>query len=108
MSRLADYNARNREMVNKKAHLISRPYLKYRKDFCERCGFIPEHECQLDVDHIDDNHKNNDPTNLKTLCANCHRLKSRAYWMRDSEKKSAWLQKVGFALQLQTSEKDAA
>ncbi len=51
-------------------------YRKYKKDSCESCGFIPEHSCQLDVDHIDGNHDNNDPNNLQTLCANCHRLKT--------------------------------
>lgn len=34
-------------------------------------------KCQLDVDHIDGNHDNNDISNLKTLCANCHRLKTQ-------------------------------
>lgn len=52
------------------------PYRKYKKDTCEHCGFIPVHKVQLDVDHIDGNHKNNNPTNLQTLCANCHRLKT--------------------------------
>jgi len=51
-------------------------YRQHKKDSCEECGFIPKHKCQLDVDHIDENHDNNDPSNLKTLCANCHRLKS--------------------------------
>ena len=51
-----------------------RKYRKFVKEVCERCGFIPEHACQLDVHHIDGNHHNNDPGNLKTLCANCHRL----------------------------------
>jgi hypothetical protein len=45
-------------------------------DRCQRCGFAPEHPCQLDIDHRDGNHKNDDPTNLQTLCANCHRLKT--------------------------------
>ena len=31
----------------------------------------------MDVDHIDGNHDNNDPVNLKTLCACCHRLKTK-------------------------------
>ena len=53
-----------------------RPHTRYRKDYCEACGFIPEHHGQLDVDHIDGNSKNNDPDNLQTLCANCHRLKT--------------------------------
>lgn len=43
---------------------------------CSRCGFVPEHWCQLDVDHIDGNRNNNDPQNLQTLCANCHRMKT--------------------------------
>lgn len=40
------------------------------------CGFIPKHRVQLDVDHIDGNHNNDDPGNLQTICANCHRLKT--------------------------------
>lgn len=51
-------------------------YRQHLKDFCESCGFIPQHLCQLDVDHIDGNHTNNDVTNLQTLCSNCHRLKT--------------------------------
>ncbi len=53
-----------------------KPYLKYRKSFCEFCGFIPLNMCQLDVDHINGNHKDNSKENLQTLCANCHRLKT--------------------------------
>ena len=53
-----------------------KPYLQFRKDHCELCEFIPTNMCQLDVDHIDGDHKNNDPDNLQTLCANCHRLKT--------------------------------
>jgi 5-methylcytosine-specific restriction endonuclease McrA len=41
------------------------------------CGFVPVHSCQLDVDHIDGNRNNNDLANLQTLCANCHRLKTK-------------------------------
>lgn len=38
-------------------------------DVCERCGFVPEHVCQLDV------HKHReDLSKRETLCANCHRL----------------------------------
>lgn len=55
---------------------IEKSYRSYKKNVCESCGFIPIHKCQLDVDHIDGNHSNNDPTNLQTLCANCHRLKT--------------------------------
>lgn len=41
---------------------------------CEFCGFNPITESQLDIHHKDGNHKNNDPKNLMTLCANCHRI----------------------------------
>lgn len=44
---------------------------------CERCGFVPEDSIQLDVDHIDGNPSNNDKSNTQTLCANCHRLKTK-------------------------------
>lgn len=52
-------------------------YRSLKLDNCELCGFEPEHPCQLDVDHIDGDHSNNDPANLQTLCANCHRLKTQ-------------------------------
>lgn len=49
---------------------------KWKNDHCEKCGFIPVHPCQLDLDHIDGNRNNNHPSNHQTLCANCHRLKT--------------------------------
>jgi len=52
------------------------PYAIYKKDTCLHCGFVPAHSSQLDVDHIDGDRWNNDPANLQTLCANCHRLKT--------------------------------
>jgi len=55
---------------------MNHKYRKYKEDKCKLCGFIPINPCQLDVDHIDGNHNNNDPDNLQTLCANCHRLKT--------------------------------
>jgi hypothetical protein len=51
-----------------------RPYLSHKRSTCDRCGFVPEHPCQLDVHHIDEDHSNNDPENLGTLCSNCHRF----------------------------------
>lgn len=74
------------------------PYLKYRKDYCEntdgRLGFtcntvLPTQEMIdavglvgwkpkqfLEVDHIDGNHRHNNPKNLQTLCKHCHVIKS--------------------------------
>jgi hypothetical protein len=51
-------------------------YSKYKRGFCSVCGFIPDWLGQLDVDNIDGDKNNNDPQNLQTLCANCHRLKT--------------------------------
>ena len=50
-------------------------YGSYEKlPYCEKCGFIAKHRCQLDVDHIDGDHDNNLESNLQTLCSNCHRV----------------------------------
>ena len=74
-----------KEKRNKYAARYKRPYREFLKDYCECCGFVATHRCQLDVDHIDGNHSNNAPENLQTLCANCHRLKT---WLnRDWESK---------------------
>ena len=42
-------------------------------------------EYQLEVDHIDENHKNSEPCNLQTLCACCHRIKTK-YRRTNNEK----------------------
>jgi len=52
----------------------TRGYTLHKKAACEVCEFVPEHPCQLDVHHKDGFHDNHDPSNLETLCANCHRL----------------------------------
>lgn len=49
---------------------------QFKEDTCVACGFIAEHHCQLDVDHINGDRTDNNPSNLQTLCANCHRLKT--------------------------------
>lgn len=49
-------------------------YSRYKGDTCERCGFVAEHSCQLDVHHRDGDRSHNDPSNLQTACSNCHRL----------------------------------
>lgn len=60
----------------------NRAYRKHVKEFCEACGFVALNVCQLDVDHIDGNRFNDDPSNLMTLCACCHRMKT--LWERNS------------------------
>lgn len=65
-----------RNALKKPWHYKGQQHTKYKKDKCELCGFIPKYLGQLDVDHVDGNHKNNNPANLQTLCANCHRLKT--------------------------------
>lgn len=60
-------------------------YRKYRKTYCEnidgRLGFICTtnivYKCMLEVDHINNNHKDNRETNHQTLCACCHRVKTK-------------------------------
>lgn len=53
---------------------VRKKYRLLRNETCARCGWKADHECQLDVHHVDRNHRNNSPENLQTLCANCHRL----------------------------------
>ena len=47
-----------------------------KKSICEKCGFKSKHPAQMDVYHIDGNLKNASWNNLKTICANCGRIKS--------------------------------
>jgi len=70
-------------------------YKKYRVEYCEnidgRLGFkctttIIDYKYQCDVDHIDENNKNDNPKNLQTLCASCHRIKTKYYRTNDTKK----------------------
>jgi len=54
-----------------------------KKKICERCGFRPQFISQSDVWHIDQNTKNNQMSNLKTVCLNCKqalRELNLTYW----------------------------
>lgn len=59
-------------------HMMELPgyeYKRHRKSYCEdpNCKAIIDYpEAQLHVHHKDCNHSNNKPSNLITLCANCH------------------------------------
>ena len=71
-------NRKNKIFCNRtcKERNRRKKYLIHRKEYCEQCGFIPKHICQLDVDHINGIHEDNKINNLQTLCSNCHRLKT--------------------------------
>lgn len=47
-----------------------------KKSKCELCGFRAVVQDQMDVYHVDGNRNNTSVYNLKTICANCQRLKS--------------------------------
>src|ERR1035437_7005192 len=60
--------------ANRKGNRKRQKYRKHLGQKCERCGFVPEDTCQLDMHHKNKNHNDNSITNLETLCANCHRV----------------------------------
>jgi hypothetical protein len=49
-----------------------RPWLAFRKDYCEMCPFVPMFQRSLVVHHRDGDKTNNEEYNLMTLCHNCH------------------------------------
>ena len=59
-------------------------YRQYRKNYCEnidgrfgfKCTTTIIIDAQLTVDHIDGNNKNNNLSNLQTLCFDCHVIKT--------------------------------
>lgn len=49
--------------------LLRQSIIERDKYTCQSCGIIGT---AVDVDHIDTNNQNNDPSNLQTLCRPCH------------------------------------
>jgi Zn finger protein HypA/HybF involved in hydrogenase expression len=51
----------------------------YKKYICEECNINEWNgeELPLELDHIDGDHTNNELSNLKILCPNCHAIKTR-------------------------------
>lgn len=71
-----------RDSVNPKTlHQRAR---KFRADACEKCGTTEK----LHVHHEDRDPSNNDPTNLRTLCASCH---LKLHWSEDRDQRIAAL-----------------
>lgn len=70
------YDKNGNRIYRNRCTTCKRKGRRTKKDHCERCGFIPEETCQLDVDHMNMDPSDNSPKNAVTLCANCHRLKS--------------------------------
>jgi hypothetical protein len=52
-------------------------HLKHKTTTCEKCKFVPEDKCQMDLVFKDGNTKNKSKKNLMTLCANCARVHNK-------------------------------
>jgi 5-methylcytosine-specific restriction endonuclease McrA len=63
---------RQREARRAGVQLGKRPYLAHRAARCERCGHVPLLDRVLSVHHVNGDHHDNRPENLRTLCLNCH------------------------------------
>jgi 5-methylcytosine-specific restriction endonuclease McrA len=70
---------------HKRKYGMQGAYKRYRKEYCEnidgRFGFtctttILITKVQLHVDHIDGDNTNDEVSNLQTLCADCHAIKT--------------------------------
>lgn len=72
----ACHSARGKKKVRAEDYKERYAYRKLKKSYCDKCGFVAEHSCQMDIDHIDGNRDNQDKCNIQTLCSNCHRLKT--------------------------------
>lgn len=79
------------------AHCITchrKPHTRTKGDACELCMYKPLFRMSLDVHHRDGDHRNNEPSNLMTLCATCHReLEASISELGDWEKAESWLKR---------------
>lgn len=67
----------HREQVTKGAHLARAR--RHKKDACEECGTA----VGLHVHHEDNDWRNDDLTNLRTLCGSCH---LKHHWATDDRR----------------------
>lgn len=73
--RVQDWLNGNKDWGSGKVPEWTKRYLKEsRGNGCNVCGITnwQEKEIVLECDHIDGNHKNNNPENLRMICPNCH------------------------------------
>ncbi|AUE23389.1 hypothetical protein Ro1_00166 [Raoultella phage Ro1] len=60
------------------ANFVRRYLLETRGEKCESCGWSKRHPVDgailLEIDHIDGDARNCEPSNLKILCPNCHAM----------------------------------
>jgi len=61
---------RTRSLVKKQ----QTSYRKHVKMTCEKCGWTVPNPVLMDCHHKDFDKKNNDPSNIQSLCAVCHRI----------------------------------
>lgn len=66
-----ELKVKRKHMTNKKRYLIitNHPY-------CTVCGMRAEDGVRLEIDHIDEDATNNEPSNLQVLCTKCNQGKS--------------------------------
>lgn len=78
-AKLKDYSGhRVPDELKVKRNIIKRT-IRYKliseHPFCSTCGSRPEDGIRLEVDHIDNNPSNNNPSNLQVLCMFCNQGK---------------------------------
>ena len=69
-----EYRVKRKHLTQKQRYLILS-----KQGYCTVCGMTPAQGIRLNVDHIDENPENNDPSNLQVLCNNCNQGKSHAH-----------------------------
>ena len=75
---------KNSSTVGKTISFILK-HIKKEKDVCKWCNKT-EHESNIDCDHIDGNHDNNNPNNLQFLCKSCHSKKTNVQTRKTRKK----------------------
>lgn len=70
MKQNLDFTKEKIYMPKMKKEIYSRnaEYKLFKKKFCEECNI----DYNLHIHHINNNHIDNHPENLQTLCGNCH------------------------------------